>query len=585
MQKAKSALPLTAIALSSCAGFTLQDKYVEARLLSGQGYTVISNAQRIEKGQDASFKILANPENHILSLDYPRYEIAPTKGGYYITLLNVQDSVSVSVKIQSQHVRLHRGDGTFLQSDEEALLYPQYRTRMRENAPSGLNLLHKEGHLQIGWHEMGKDDFIGFGWRYSPSVQDLYPVFVPYTEPTAFDYITEGENVTITATNSAEETIVIPAEINGKTVTKIETEAIVSNQIKHLILPPNPIQFTAAAVVSDSLEKITLFDCVAGIDDVCLQTPNLKTLEILAHEMPMYSGTYWDVFQDKIDYLESIKDKKKIILFSGSSGRYGYDSSLIHEALPDYEVVNMGVFAYIGALEQLDVIKPYCQSGDILLHTPEFDAIEEQFCARNNIYDRFFNCLESGYQEFANIDLRNYKEVFTPFTKYLAAKTPVSGDGYRTNPRFYDDDNHFYYTPTYNIQGDMIMKREPTQQSGRIYQRELTYQKEYLFDNNVFDLVGCLNNVYKQWQDFGVNILFSYAPKNIDCLEQGSTKEKRAELHQYLKSSLCVPVLEDIEDSFYPAYDFYLIDNHLTNDGAKLRTEKTITALKKLLML
>ena len=57
MQKAKTALPLTAIALSSCAGFTLQDKYVEARLLSGQGYTVISNAQRIEKGQDASFKI------------------------------------------------------------------------------------------------------------------------------------------------------------------------------------------------------------------------------------------------------------------------------------------------------------------------------------------------------------------------------------------------------------------------------------------------------------------------------------------------------------------------------------------------
>ena len=74
-----------------------------------------------------------------------------------------------------------------------------------------------------------------------------------------------------------------------------------------------------------------------------------------------------------------MKDKKKIVLFSGSSTRFGYDSEMIDQAFPDYEVVNMGVFAYSPALPQLELIRSCMKEGDVLLDSPEFDAANRQF--------------------------------------------------------------------------------------------------------------------------------------------------------------------------------------------------------------
>lgn len=85
-------------------------------------------------------------------------------------------------------------------------------------------------------------------------------------------------------------------------------------------------------------------------------------------------------FQDKYDRLLQLKDRKKIVLFSGSSTRFGYDSAMIDDAFEEYDVVNMGVFAYTSALPQLQLILECMQEGDILLHAPEFDTSSRQFC-------------------------------------------------------------------------------------------------------------------------------------------------------------------------------------------------------------
>jgi hypothetical protein len=52
----------------------------------------------------------------------------------------------------------------------------------------------------------------------------------------------------------------------------------------------------------------------------------IKTIHINAAQLPAYSGNYFDTFQDKYDRLQDLKDTKKIVLFSGSSTRFGYDS-------------------------------------------------------------------------------------------------------------------------------------------------------------------------------------------------------------------------------------------------------------------
>ena len=88
-------------------------------------------------------------------------------------------------------------------------------------------------------------------------------------------------------------------------------------------------------------------------------------LRVTAAVSPVYSGSYFDTFQDKYDFLLSLSGKRKIVLSSGSSGRYGYDSTLLKEAFPGYEPVNMGVYAYSNALPQLALILGCVEEGDL----------------------------------------------------------------------------------------------------------------------------------------------------------------------------------------------------------------------------
>ena len=110
-----------------------------------------------------------------------------------------------------------------------------------------------------------------------------------------------------------------------------------------------------------------------------------------------------------------MKDKKKIVLFSGSSTRFGYDSEMIDQAFPDYEVVNMGVFAYSPALPQLELIRSCMKEGDVLLDSPEFDAANRQFCYQKELDYATFAMMESDYDVFAQLDLREYKQIFHCF--------------------------------------------------------------------------------------------------------------------------------------------------------------------------
>ena len=72
----------------------------------------------------------------------------------------------------------------------------------------------------------------------------------------------------------------------------------------------------------------------------------------------------------------------------------------------------------------------------------------------------------------------------------------------------------------------------------------------------------------------------TYTPRNRNSLTPESTPEARRALHRYLKEHLCVPVISDIEDSLYSGVCFYLIDSHLSSEGAALRTRQVVQDLR-----
>ena len=153
------------------------------------------------------------------------------------------------------------------------------------------------------------------------------------------------------------------------------------------------------------------------------------------------------------------KAPKKLVLFSGSSARFGYDSAALDAALPSYGVVNMGVFAYTNALPQLELIRARMREGDILLLSPEFDAAKRQFCTTNAFDDDFFCMAEANYDMVAELDLQQYSGVFSALGSYLQTRAGMTQSSYAVSPSDLDEDGNAVDTPSYNAYGDYVLYR------------------------------------------------------------------------------------------------------------------------------
>ena len=95
--------------------------------------------------------------------------------------------------------------------------------------------------------------------------------------------------------------------------------------------------------------------------------------------------------------------------------------------------------------------------------------------------------------------------------------------------------------------------------------------------------ITSLNQVYQRFLEDGILVFFSYTPRNHLSLTEDSTPEARAELHHYLETKLCVPVISEVEESLYSGIYFWLIDSHLSTEGVKLRTAQIISDLRNAL--
>lgn len=263
------------------------------------------------------------------------------------------------------------------------------------------------------------------------------------------------------------------------------------------------------------------------------------------------------------------------MLASGSSGRYGYDSTALAAAYPDYTPANMGVYAYTNALPQLELIRELMEPGDVLLSAPEFDASSEQFCLDHRLDASFWAMMESNYDAAARLDLRNYTGVLDSFGDYLAVRRGLARRNYGESPKSYDDDGNRYAFATYNQYGDLTLPR-PNGEADVCLRHNIA---DYTTGNITPAHVEALNRVYQAFLERGIAVYFTYTPRNRNSLTPGSTPAARRELHDYLTEHLCVPVISDIEGSLYSGIYFYLIDSHLSSEGAALRTGQVIRDL------
>jgi hypothetical protein len=475
----------------------------------------------------------------------------------------------------------HGNGGELIHQSGDRITKPAYTTHLRTNTAQGTAYFSREGYVLTGWNTAadGSGEQIGLGSR--TNMREglaLYAQWAKANDEADFTYHIENDEAIVTAYHGGDGVCVIPEELGGKPVRMIKKGAFQVNVFKKLVLPSSLRVIEEGAFSGCDIGEMILFDSIKEIGDGSFVNCRLPhTLYVNAATAPVYSGSYYDTFADKFDYLLSIQDQKKIVLFSGSSGRYGYDTPAIVKAFPDYAAVNMGVYAYTNAKPQLEIIRTMMRQGDILLSAPEFDAIEEQFCTTNRLDRHFWAMAESNYDAVTLLDLRDYSGVFDSLGEYLGVRFGMEGKGYGLSPSSYDDDGNRYNFATYNACGDFILPRE----NGEKDERQHLNTADYHIDSFPRDYLDSLNAVYDTFTDQGATVYFSYTPRNRSSLTERSTPQAREELHRYLTKHIGVPVISDIEDYLLSGVYFWKIDSHPSTEGAQIRTERLISDLRK----
>lgn len=561
--------------LAGCAGNAIPGANdCRVVLEEGEGFSCSDHVQIVSRGRDVTFYLRPLDGYEITGSDYENTTISDSQeGGTLVTLHEVRYStvVTLTVKKSDTILQYHYNDG----SKQEPAQVPVTPSHLRWNTATAL--FSREGYTLLGWNTRpdGSGVAVGLGSRIDPREgPDLYAQWSRWSDPALFRWETGSNGAVITAYLGAEETVTVPARLDGQPVTAIASYAF-ENAACHTVILPNTLHILEAdAFRNATLSELYLFDNIRLIGEP--GTP-IETLHLNAYELPVYSGTYYDTFQDKYDRLLQLKSQKKIVLFSGSSTRFGFDSAMLAEAFPDYEIVNMGVFAYTNAMPQMDLILDCMQSGDILIHMPEFDTSKKQFCTTTDLDEAFFNMMESNYDTLTALDLRRYTNVFPALEAYLTTRESMVKRSYSVSAWDYDEDGTPVDTPSYNVYGDYTVYRPNAASKLPVYGMPVPYTIA-AFPEEPF--ITSINRVYQQFLDVGITVYFTYSPRNALAISDDSTPEARAALDAYFREKLCVPVLSALEDSLWSGIYLYGTDNHLSTEGVDIHTRRIIPLIR-----
>lgn len=459
-------------------------------------------------------------------------------------------------------------------ADAEAASVSVEKTHLRINTARG-DLFTREGYTLYAWNTApdGGGAAVGLGSRVDPAYTVLYAQWAKWSDASLFCM----DGGMITAYLGAEETVAVPAALNGEPVYGIAEGAFTGSPSRTVILPQGLKTVALNAFQNAAVETLYLFDDLNSISDYSFAgCENLRTLHINAAADPVYAGSYYATFADKYDRLVSLAGEKKIVLFSGSSARFGYDSAAIDEAFPGYAVVNMGVFAYTNALPQMELIRTRMQAEDILLIAPELDAAKRQFCTTDALDAPFFNLMEENYDMVAELDLREYTRVFSSLAEYLSVKSHMDAKSYALSPSGFDEDGNPVSKPSYNAYGDYILYRPNAVSDEPLYGLAVPYTASFYRKEQYIDP---LNAELMRFQQDGIRPLMTYSPRNRLAVSADSTEDAIRELDRYFRENLSIPVISDIFDSLVPGRYLYGTDNHLSTEGVKLRTAQVIRDL------
>lgn len=198
-----------------------------------------------------------------------------TEGTYLtLTLHNVRYSETIQATISKSDVviRYHANGGIRCDGGnaDEEIAIAVVQSHLRPNTAIGTDLFERTGYTQTGWNtrQDGSGTHIGLGSRVDwEEGMVLYAQWVPWTKASRFQYEIQGEFATITGYQGQEDTLCIPAELEGLTVRRIAENAFAGALCSRVILPLGIYEVENGAFESSALKELYLYDDISKISD------------------------------------------------------------------------------------------------------------------------------------------------------------------------------------------------------------------------------------------------------------------------------------------------------------------------------
>lgn len=299
---------------------------------------------------------------------------------------------------------------------------------------------------------------------------------------------------------------------------------------------------------------------------------------------PQFYETYLGGLTDKFNRLTTIKEKK-IIIVGGSSVPFSLRSDLIEKEIPDYKVVNFGLYGTLGTKVMMDLSKANISEGDLIIFSPE---INEQALSLYFNPETMLECLDSNWNMFNYLETNNQRQVAGHFYNYTMLKNKynteknmsLSGVYQRKNLNEHGDIAYFLRDQDGNLIYDedekpMSMRKYNKMAKGYNPDDQINYDYKMVSD----DFIQYVRSYSSFVKSKGAKILYAFSPSNIAATNVSNIDY--ASFYTFVKEHFDMDVIGSPGEYVLDPLYFYDTNFHLNDSGAIYRTGKLILDIRQ----
>ena len=278
-----------------------------------------------------------------------------------------------------------------------------------------------------------------------------------------------------------------------------------------------------------------------------------------------FGNTFMGEMKSKYERLKELPGKR-IVLVGGSGVAFDYDSAMIEEWFPSYEVVNYGMYAGLGTKAVMDLSEPYIHDGDIVILSPEQS---EQTLSDYFNGEYMWQAADGTFGMLRNIKSENFEAMLGNFPGFALEKLKYTVKGQKSQT------DSVYQKKSFNAYGDVEL--DPHQENILPDGYDVNQTIRFTEDVVQAEFLDYMNDWAKRLEKKGAAVWYRYCPVNKLAVEE---PEDVAAYNEFLRQNLDFPVIGNPENSLMDAEWFFDTNFHLNQAGKEVNTVQLIRDIK-----